>query len=129
MQSLDVRVLLPLLLVLPAVFTCSCELLSVPLDGHGLLPAALDAILTQRQAAGLALPRLLYTIPTGQNPTGSVMGAERMRQVYELARKWDLIILEDDAYFWLQYPQGADSVPGLNLRREWQLSQFTHSRA
>jgi DNA-binding transcriptional MocR family regulator len=46
------------------------------------------------------------------------MGAERMRQVYELARKWDLIILEDDAYFWLQYPQGADYVPGLDLRRK-----------
>jgi DNA-binding transcriptional MocR family regulator len=89
------------------------------MDNQGLLPSALDAILTQRQAAGLALPRLLYTIPTGQNPTGSVMGAERMCQVYELARKWDLIILEDDAYFWLQYPQGADSVPGLRLRREW----------
>jgi DNA-binding transcriptional MocR family regulator len=89
------------------------------MDNEGLLPSALDVILTQRQAAGLALPRLLYTIPTGQNPTGSVMGPERMRQVYELARKWDIIILEDDAYFWLQYPQGADSVPGLNLRREW----------
>jgi bifunctional pyridoxal-dependent enzyme with beta-cystathionase and maltose regulon repressor activities len=89
------------------------------MDGQGLLPAALDAMLTQRSAAGLPLPRLLYSIPTGQNPTGAVMGPERMRQVYELARKWGLIILEDDAYFWLQYPQGAQEVPGLNLRREW----------
>ncbi|WIA37188.1 hypothetical protein OEZ86_014142 [Tetradesmus obliquus] len=93
-----------------------CELLPVPMDSHGLLPAALDAMLTQRSVAGLALPRLLYCIPTGQNPTGAVMGPERMRQVYELARKWDLIILEDDAYFWLQYPQGPEAVPGLNLR-------------
>jgi DNA-binding transcriptional MocR family regulator len=91
------------------------------MDNQGLLPAALDAMLTQRSAAGLALPRLLYSIPTGQNPTGAIMGPERMRQVYELARKWGLIILEDDAYFWLQYPQGAEAVPGLNLRREWQL--------
>ncbi|WIA37181.1 hypothetical protein OEZ86_014136 [Tetradesmus obliquus] len=93
-----------------------CELLPVPMDSAGLLPAALDAMLTQRSVAGLALPRLLYCIPTGQNPTGAVMGPERMRQVYELARKWDLIILEDDAYFWLQYPQGPEAVPGLNLR-------------
>uniref|UniRef100_A0A383VSP6 Aminotransferase class I/classII large domain-containing protein n=1 Tax=Tetradesmus obliquus TaxID=3088 RepID=A0A383VSP6_TETOB len=93
-----------------------CELLPVPMDSAGLLPAALDAMLTQRSSAGLALPRLLYCIPTGQNPTGAVMGPERMRQVYELARKWDLIILEDDAYFWLQYPQGPEAVPGLNLR-------------
>ncbi|KAF6254738.1 pyridoxal phosphate-dependent transferase [Scenedesmus sp. NREL 46B-D3] len=86
-----------------------CELLPVPMDGQGLLPSALDAILSQRQAAGLPLPRLLYTIPTGQNPTGSVMSPGRMAA-------WDLAILEDDAYFWLQYPAGPGDVPGLNLR-------------
>jgi DNA-binding transcriptional MocR family regulator len=113
-----------LLLLLPAFFClflppCSCELLPVPLDAQGLQPAALDALLSQRAAAGLALPRLLYCIPTGQNPTGAVMGPERMAEVYEVARKWGLIILEDDAYFWLQYPQGEAQPPGLNLRREW----------
>lgn len=56
--------------------------------------------------------------PTGQNPTGAVMDAARMGEVYALARKWSLVIIEDDAYYWLQYPQGPDNVPGLNLRRE-----------
>jgi DNA-binding transcriptional MocR family regulator len=47
------------------------------------------------------------------------MSAERMGQIYALARKWRLIIIEDDAYYWLQYPDGPDNVPGLNLRRKW----------
>lgn len=56
--------------------------------------------------------------PVGQNPTGAVMDAGRMAEVYALARKWSLIIIEDDAYYWLQYPDGPDNVPGLNLRRK-----------
>eukprot|EP00879_Flechtneria_rotunda_P000651 GHRR01000765.1.p1 GENE.GHRR01000765.1~~GHRR01000765.1.p1 ORF type:complete len:584 (+),score=193.54 GHRR01000765.1:499-2250(+) len=93
-----------------------CELLPVRLDAGGVDPTHLDALLTARQAAGQPLPRVLYTIPTGQNPTGSVMSHERMQEVYNVTRKWDLLIIEDDAYYWLQYPSGIDDVPGLNLR-------------
>ena len=90
----------------------------VDMDERGIVPAALDAALSARAAAGLRPAKLLYTIPTGQNPTGAVMDAERMAQVYELARKWDLVVIEDDAYYWLQYPDGPEAVPGLRLRRE-----------
>lgn len=62
---------------------------------------------------------LTALLSTGQNPTGAVMTPERMADIYGLARKWSLIIIEDDAYYWLQYPHGPDNVPGLNLRREW----------
>lgn len=62
--------------------------------------------------------RVLYTIPVGQNPTGATMSQQRMAEVYAAARKWDLVIIEDDAYYWLQFPDGPDQVPGLNVRRE-----------
>lgn len=38
-----------------------------------------------------------------QNPTGSTLPLERRRQIYQIARDWDVIILEDDPYFFLQY--------------------------
>jgi DNA-binding transcriptional MocR family regulator len=41
-----------------------------------------------------------------------------MCEVYAAARKWDLVIIEDDAYYWLQFPDGPDNVPGINLCRE-----------
>jgi DNA-binding transcriptional MocR family regulator len=42
-----------------------------------------------------------------------------MAAVYALARKWDLVIIEDDAYAFLQYnPDAPEDVPGLTLRRE-----------
>jgi len=46
------------------------------------------------------------------------MSHQRMCEVYAMARKWDLVVIEDDAYYWLQYPNGPQQVPGLNLRRE-----------
>ena len=100
----------------------------VDMDERGIVPAALDAALSARAAAGLRPAKLLYTIPTGQNPTGAVMDAERMAQVYELARKWDLVVIEDDAYYWLQYPDGPEAVPGLRLRRE-HAAAHAHLRA
>jgi hypothetical protein len=42
------------------------ELLTVPLDDQGLVPEALDTMLEERAAAGLKMPRVLYTIPTGR---------------------------------------------------------------
>ncbi|KAG0706978.1 pyridoxal phosphate-dependent transferase [Suillus ampliporus] len=38
-----------------------------------------------------------------QNPTGSTLSLERRQQIYQIAHDWDIIILEDDPYFFLQY--------------------------
>lgn len=91
------------------------DLCSVPLDHQGLCPKALNRLMEQRQAAGLPLPRVLYTIPVGHNPTGSSTTPERRQEIYQVAQAWGLVILEDDAYFWLQFPDGPEDVPGLKL--------------
>lgn len=41
--------------------------------------------------------------PTGANPTGTTLTTERKRELYKLAQEYDLIILEDDAYFYLHF--------------------------
>ena len=61
------------------------------MDGEGLLPAALD-----RAAAEGA--RVLYTLPTLQNPTGRIMSAARRAEIVAVARARDLWIVEDDLY-------------------------------
>ena len=76
-----------------------CELVGLDTDGEGLVPAALAATLegwANGPHAALPKPRVLYTIPTGANPTGGTMRVERRREVYRLAREHDLLILEDD---------------------------------
>ena len=45
---------------------------------------------------------MLYTIPTGANPTGASLTIERRMKVLEIATKYDLIVIEDDPYYYLQ---------------------------
>ena len=47
-------------------------------------------------------PKLLYINPTGANPTGTLLPLERRQKIYELASQHDLLILEDDPYYYLQ---------------------------
>lgn len=59
---------------------------------------------SQGPNAHLSKPKLLYTIPTGQNPTGMTLSFEKRKQIYALAEKHDFIIIEDDPYGYLRYP-------------------------
>ncbi len=54
--------------------------------------------------------KLLYLIPNFQNPTGRTMSLEKRKAVYELAKKYDFIILEDNPYGDLRF-RGEDIAP------------------
>jgi 2-aminoadipate transaminase len=43
-------------------------------------------------------PKLIYTIPTFQNPTGTTLALSRRRELLDLAQQYDVAVLEDDAY-------------------------------
>lgn len=55
-------------------------------------------------------PKIVYTIPTFQNPTGITMSTERRKKLAELGSKYDVIILEDDPYRDIRY-SGEDLPP------------------
>jgi 2-aminoadipate transaminase len=65
----------------------------VPVDGDGLR----TDMLADQLAAGLR-PKVLYTIPDFQNPTGLTMSASRRSELVALARRYGFLILEDVAY-------------------------------
>lgn len=81
------------------------RVVGVPIDDQGLLPAAMDDILANWDAkarGGKRRPHVLYTVPSGQNPTGTTMGAQRRREVYAVCQKYDVFIIEDEPYYFLQ---------------------------
>lgn len=80
------------------------KVIGVKMDAEGLLPASLDDILSNwdKQARGAKKPFLLYTVPSGQNPTGATQSAQRRRELYRCCQKHDLYILEDEPYYFLQ---------------------------
>ncbi|MCX5586251.1 PLP-dependent aminotransferase family protein [Streptomyces erythrochromogenes] len=77
----------------------------VPCDEEGILPDALAELVARER------PKLLYTIPTFQNPTGRTLPASRRAAVAEIAARLGLWLVEDDPYGDLRY-EGRD-VPWL----------------
>ena len=73
------------------------DLRPVPVDGDGLVVKALAAQLAALQREGKS-PRLLYTIPNFQNPSGVTLTATRREAILELAREHGFLIVEDDVY-------------------------------
>ena len=69
----------------------------MPVDGDGLVIKALAAQLAALQREGKS-PRLLYTIPNFQNPSGVTLTATRREAILELAREHGFLIVEDDVY-------------------------------
>ncbi|KAL7942336.1 pyridoxal phosphate-dependent transferase [Trichoderma barbatum] len=76
----------------------------IPVDDQGLIPEAMDELLTNwdAKARGSRKPHLLYTVPSGQNPTGATQGLDRRQAIYKVAQKHDIFILEDEPYYFLQ---------------------------
>lgn len=83
--------------------TRGCTTIGVKLDSDGINIEDLEAKLK------LHRPKLLYTIPTGQNPTGSVMSTKKRAQLMQLASKYDFLVVEDDPYYYLQMPTETQS--------------------
>lgn len=81
---------------------------AVPTDEWGLIPEAIPE-LVERES-----PKLLYTIPNFQNPTGVTLAADRRRRLYSIAERCGLMIVEDDPYGKLRYA-GTDIPPIMSL--------------
>jgi 2-aminoadipate transaminase len=73
------------------------NVVGAPLDEDGLRIDALAGILVELRRKGI-VPKYIYTIPTIQNPTGSILPLERRRQLLELASRHGVPIFEDECY-------------------------------
>jgi 2-aminoadipate transaminase len=69
----------------------------IPLDDGGLRMDALAAALEDHKRRGIQ-PKFIYTIPTVQNPTGTIMSEERRRELIRLSEAYGVPIFEDDCY-------------------------------
>lgn len=88
------------------------RVVGIKMDYDGLIPDEMDSLLENWNAEirGGGKPRVLYTIPTGQNPTGVTASLARREQIYAVARKHDIYIIEDDPYYYLQLQPDSEST-------------------
>ena len=119
-----------------------CNFLPVATDADGMKPESLRQVLSRWKPEDAKnpksdIPRLLYTVPNGVNPTGTSLSVPRRKEIYQvsscfepdslplcskqahaakekalfqIAREYDFLILEDDPYYFLQFTDVSVSV-------------------
>jgi 2-aminoadipate transaminase len=86
-------------------------IVGMPLDEEGIRIDALANILGDLRRKGVA-PKYLYTIPTIQNPTGSILPLDRRQALLRLAREHGVVVFEDECYADLLWA-GVEAPPAL----------------
>lgn len=97
------------------------EIVGVDIDDHGMRIDALEAALISHPNV-----KLIYTIPTFHNPSGTTLPVERRQRMIELSRVHNIAILEDDPYGELQY--SGDVIPPLRAMDDQVIHLGTFSK-
>ncbi len=79
------------------------RIVCIPMDDDGMRVDLLEAEL---ERLGLRGAKFIYTIPNFQNPAGVTLSPERRRRLVELARQYEVPIVEDDPYGRLRFEGG-----------------------
>ncbi|CAI8503958.1 unnamed protein product [Hanseniaspora opuntiae] len=79
----------------------------IKMDSQGLVVEDLEYKLKNWDTlyGNLQKPKLMYLIPNGHNPKGVTLCDRRKLKIYQLIKDHDMILIEDDPYFWLQMPE------------------------
>ena len=73
------------------------NVIGIPLDDDGMRTDAVAAALKELKSKNIR-PKYIYTIPTVQNPTGTIMSEQRRRELLKLSEDYGVPIFEDDCY-------------------------------
>ena len=84
----------------------NAKLVGVKVEPDGMSIEGLEKALNSNPAA-----KFIYTIPNFQNPSGVTMSLEKRKKVYELAKKYEVLIIEDNPYGDLRY--SGENVPAI----------------
>jgi 2-aminoadipate transaminase len=95
---------------------------TVPQDDDGMLVDLIPEALVRTEH-----PRLIYVLPNFHNPAGTTMPLARRERLVELAREYDLILVEDDPYGELRY-EGESVTPIFRLAPERTIYLSTFSK-
>lgn len=87
------------------------KLEGMKLDADGIMIDALREQLASLKAKGV-VPKFIYTIPTIQNPTASILPLDRRKALIALAREYNIAIFEDECYADLLW-EGVQAPPSL----------------
>lgn len=99
-----------------ALHNAGAEMIGVRQDDNGIVTSDLRQKIDRALKAERRV-KCIYTIPNFQNPSGVTLAAERRRELLEVADEYDLLIVEDDAYYDLAFTAEADRPAPLAASR------------
>ena len=94
----------------PVFCSYQADVVQVECDAEGMRVEELEGVLERLGAEGRR-PKFVYTVPSFQNPAGVTMSFERRRRLVELARRHELLVVEDNPYGLLRY--SGEALPPL----------------
>lgn len=105
------------------------EIVSVEIDNEGIVPRSLKEVAQKWNSEHPEnICRCLYTVPCGQNPTGATMSLSRRKELYSVAQELNLLIFEDDPYYYLQLPKyDPENLIDENFDKEKLMEVFSYS--
>ena len=86
----------------PVFCSYEAETVQIEMDSEGMRVDLLEETLDRLAAEGRR-PKMIYTVPSFQNPAGVTLSLERRRRLVEIARERELLVLEDNPYGLLRY--------------------------
>ena len=89
-----------------AMHTYNARLISMPTDEQGVIIEEAEKLVQQYK------PKMMYVIPTFQNPSGRTLSVERRKALAEMAGKYGFVIAEDDPYRDLRY--SGEALPSIS---------------
>jgi 2-aminoadipate transaminase len=95
---------------IPVFCSYEAETIQIECDAEGMQIEELEATLERLDLEGRR-PKLIYSVPSFQNPAGVTMSLRRRRRLVELARTRELLVVEDNPYGLLRF--GGEALPPL----------------
>ncbi len=95
---------------------------TVPLDDDGMVVEEIVPILKNGHR-----PRMVYVLPNFHNPAGTTLPLDRRERLVEIAREYDLVLIEDDPYGELRF-EGDDITPIFRMAPERTIYMSTFSK-
>jgi 2-aminoadipate transaminase len=86
----------------PVFCSYQAETIQIDCDEDGMDIEALEAVLARLDGEGRR-PKFVYSVPSFQNPAGVTMSLERRRRLVELARRREMLVVEDSPYGLLRF--------------------------
>jgi len=101
----------------------SADIIPIVQDSYGVVVEEIEKVLAERKRKMMPMPKMIYLNPTASNPAGTTMPTHRKRAIYKLACEYNMLILEDDPYYYLHFEK-ENPVSFLSMDTEGRVLRF-----